>query len=114
MNLTYEVCNVSLVLRCFLKPLKFCILRLFLVYLTQLTQNFFPHESPYSNTLKTEIKAETSGTVKGSTKEQVMAEVIDTLFWMVLWGGFTLLVGSQGSTARPSDGSSIKMKAFGT
>ena len=41
-----------------------------------------------------------------------MTEVIDTLFWRVLCGDITLLVGSQGSTARPSDRSSIKMKAF--
>jgi len=41
-----------------------------------------------------------------------MAEVIDTSFWRVLWGGVTLLVGSQGSTARPSDRGNNKMKAF--
>jgi hypothetical protein len=62
--------------------------------------------------VKTEKKAETSETVERSTKEQVMEEVTDTLFWRVLGGGITLLVGSQGSTACPSDRSSSEMKAF--
>jgi hypothetical protein len=41
-----------------------------------------------------------------------MAEVIDTSFWRVLGGVVTLLVDSQSSTARPSDRSGSKMKAF--